>query len=89
MFSAEITGQDATAWIVAVGVILGGVWTLLRVTIGAHLKEQDKKLESIEALAHTANREATTVRDELREHMRRAEVAFAAPWWRRHRSQRW
>jgi hypothetical protein len=93
MFAAEISSGDATAWIGSIVLILGGVWGLLKVAIrnpiNERLTEQDHKLDAIEKLAHTANREAATVRDELREHMRREEVAFAAPWWRRHRNKAW
>lgn len=98
----SITGQDAAAYVGALAVILGGVWFLLdrvvsrpldtkientKQELTARLKEQDHQIAEVKQLATDGKEEAATVRSELREHMRREEVAFAAPWWRRHKAR--
>lgn len=84
-----MSGGDIGGLIGGAVVLLGFVGAVVawvnKVTNGAHLRRQDEKLGNIEDLAQKACEEAKLARSELSDHVRREELAFAAPWWRRRR----
>lgn len=90
--SVELSQESVVAWTTVVVPIVTAVWALLKLTIGAHLKQQDVQLSRVEIKAdaavteaQAAATEAALARAELRTHMQQEEMALATPWWRRHR----